>query len=153
MRGLMFACVAMMFIAPAMAAEKITGQAIALDGDTLMVFVGNKRYRIRLWGISAPEMKNIPYGPYARATLDNFLAESKGRVSCEPTGKDRYKRIIAVCTRNKGDIGAGMIALGWASVHRLYAYDGSDTDRADAYDWVEKMARKNRKGMWRDWKP
>lgn len=131
-------------------------EVVALDGDTLMRIEGDERIRIRLWGISAPEMSDFPHGLVARSALDTLLADSGGKVTCRAltvapeARKDRYNRLIARCaTRDGTDLGRRMIELGWATTYRVFTWGGIDDARAYDYDSAELDARYAGRGLWR----
>lgn len=68
----------------------IAGQAIVLDGDTIIV----DGSRIRLVGVDAPEMAQ-EIGPKSKDALVTIIG---GRdVVCKPEGKGYYNRILAEC--------------------------------------------------------
>ena len=96
------------------------GQAIGqtvTDGDTLKQ--GGVTYR--LWGIDAPEAKQVcpdgwPAGSLAATRLQALTA---GRsIVCQEKDRDRYGRIVAICRASGEDLGAIMVreGLAWAFV-------------------------------------
>lgn len=60
-------------------------------------------------------------------------------IRCEPKGRDRYKRIIAVCFKGATNLNAWMVAQGWAVAFRKYGID---------YIAQEDKARLARRGIW-----
>ena len=123
--------------------EAITGAPRIIDGDTIEV----AGVRIRLFGIDAPEMaqacewpnKTIPCGEMAKAALLDLTAGSD--VSCDPIEKDRYGRIVAVCTTDDGyDISQNMVYTGWALAYRKYS---------KRYVPIEDDARATKRGLWK----
>lgn len=117
-------------------------QARVIDGDTLAV----GRARLRLQGIDAPEMEQrcerdgVSYdcGVAARDALARILGD--GALQCDSHGEDRYRRRLVRCRNAAGaDIGAAMVAQGWALAYRRYATD---------YVAAENSARSRRKGLW-----
>ena len=60
-------------------------------------------------------------------------------VRCEPKGRDRYKRVIAVCFKGETNLNAWMVAQGWAVAFRKYGIDYIDQ---------EDEARLARRGIW-----
>jgi endonuclease YncB( thermonuclease family) len=71
-------------------------------------------------------------------------------VSCEPKGRDRYKRIIAECFKDNTNLNAWMVVQGWAVAFRKYGIN---------YIPQEDEARLARRGIWagsfeipRDWR-
>ena len=182
---------------------RIAAEVVALDGDTLLVIGSAKellesvedpanrpeaeaflafpkvlkpgRTRIRLWGISAPEMSD-PGGPLARATLDLLLREqwsgAKYRtedaedaeiledtfVFCTVVDIHRPRRgdprLVGRCELSLvDDLGKEMIERGMATPHRLYTYAAPLTAealaRAKAYDRAELTAILKKVGLWR----
>ena len=78
--------------------------------------------------------------------LDEILLKH-GSVRCHPTGKKSHNRVIAVCHGNtpkgfKADIGQALSLQGLAVGHRSYG--------GELYMVEEKVARKNRRGVWKD---
>ncbi len=123
------------------AGRPFSGRATVIDGDTIRI----GEHRIRLNAIDAPERRQtcirqgLEYrcGETASAALRAFVA---GRsVTCQRTGTDRYKRIIAKCAASGQDLGAWLVGEGWAIAYRRYGQD---------YVKVEEDARANRRGMW-----
>ncbi len=123
-------------------ARTLTGRARAIDGDTLEL--GDER--IRLHGIDAPESAQrcraqgrlYACGREATRTLARLFRGSQ--VACEERGRDRYGRIVAVCTAAGRDLNAWMVAEGWALAYRRYSR---------AYVATERRARAAKRGVWR----
>ena len=61
-------------------------------------------------------------------------------MSCEKKDKDRYGRIIAVCTVRGVNINALMVRGGWALAYRKYSRDYVDE---------ELIARGGNRGLWK----
>ena len=143
---------------PAQAAERgnrLEGQAVALDGDTLML----DGQRIRLWGIDAPEMTVWPWGPWARGFIDDFV--QAGPVSCEVVGRHN-KRLVATCSRpsldgddpeGRVDLGRMLLAYGYAVVYRRFTADANGRlgEVATAYDQAEREAKTLKQGIWKSY--
>lgn len=114
---------------PAMAAQSEnawTGQVSVIDGDTL----GMGTQRFRLHGIDAPESgqtcehaERSTWRCGQQAAL--ALADKIGRahVTCRETDKDRYGRIVAVCTLGSQDLNQWMVRSGWAVAYLKYSRD------------------------------
>lgn len=137
--------IALAFAAPSAAQEAIEGTALALDGDTLLVTPeGGKPVKVRLWAVDAPEMKVIPWGPFARVALDSWLKSSKGRVSCERRGRS-HDRIVGLCLipmpdGGRVDLGERLIREGFAVEHRAFG--------GGFYQEAEFEAAMNAVGFW-----
>ncbi|MFD2142891.1 thermonuclease family protein [Ancylobacter oerskovii] len=124
------------------AAEPLSGQATVIDGDTLEIH----GERIRLNGIDAPESRQTcrraDGASYRCGQVAAFaLADLIGRAtaSCEPTGRDRYKRIIATCAVGGTDVGQWMVEQGHAMAFRRYS---------EVYVPEEIEASRTRRGIW-----
>ncbi len=124
-------------------AERLTGPAKVIDGDTIVV----AGQLVRLHGIDAPELdqtfwwrgQQIACGTMALAALEALTAGVKLR--CETVEQDRYGRIVAkVFSPNGVDIGRRLVSAGWALAYRRYSTD---------YVAAEDEARKAKRGMWR----
>ena len=124
------------------ASAALTGPARVIDGDTLDV----GGVRIRLHGIDAPESKqNCRTGgkrwSCGREATQALAARIGGRsVSCQERDRDRYGRVVAVCSLFGMDLNGWMVAQGWAFAYRRYSH---------AYVAEESGARAARRGMWR----
>jgi len=137
---------------PASAIEFLSGQAVALTGDSIAVgAVGHPSTTVRLWGIEAPDMgDDRDYGLYARAALDDLLRQG-GQVKCVLDSLDRSS---AVCHAGTVDLGEAMLKTGWAVADRtvtLADVPGGDSERsrrAEAYHEAEAQARAARRGRW-----
>ena len=106
-------------VASPCAAQTIT------DGDTLKQ--GGVTYR--LWGIDAPEAKQVcpdgwPAGSLATTRLQALTA---GRsIVCQEKDRDRYGRIVAICRASGEDLGAIMVREGFAWAFTRFSVDYVD---------------------------
>ncbi|MFC5373203.1 thermonuclease family protein [Brevundimonas faecalis] len=124
------------------------------DGDSgRCVTADGERHRVRVAGIDAGEV--APYtrcrqrptvwacSPAARASADRAatrarqLAASGAR--CTVQDRDRYQRVVAVCTVNGRDLGAILVSEGLAI---------SETNYGDRYRREENDARERGRGIW-----
>ncbi len=124
-------------------ADRLTGPAKIIDGDTIVV----AGQLVRLHGIDAPELdqpfwwrsQQLEGGMMALAALEALTAGVK--VRCEAVEHDRHGRLVAkVFSPNGVDISRRLVSAGWALAYRQYS-----TDYVDAED----EARKAKRGMWR----
>jgi endonuclease YncB( thermonuclease family) len=128
-------------IGSATAGETLSGEATVIDGDTIEIH----GQRFRLHGIDAPESKQtcIAGGKKYRCGQQASLALSdkikRRSVSCEERDRDRYKRIVAVCSAGNVDLNAWMVSQGWAVAYRHYSKD---------YVKQEQAAAAKSIGMW-----
>jgi endonuclease YncB( thermonuclease family) len=123
-------------------AQTQPGQAIATDGDSLVV--GGER--VRLHGVDAFEAEQtcpganggvIPCGGMATRALAALVRGR--RVVCEQQTIDRYGRSIAICLADGRDLGAAMVQAGLAMAFVRYAHD---------YVGHERAARAAGMGVW-----
>lgn len=124
------------------AAADIAGTASVIDGDTLEIH----GQRIRLHGIDAPESaqtcrtangKAWRCGQQAALALSDRIGRRP--VTCREKDKDRYGRIVAVCSAGGEDLNGWLVSQGWALAYRQYATD---------YVGQEASAQAARAGIW-----
>lgn len=112
-----------------------------IDGDTIDM----EGKRIRLYGIDAPEIKQLcyksdhqyPCGKYAQDALKRITIS--GNVRCVEKYYDFYGRIVAECFIGDTNINALMVEQGWAMAYRRYSKQ---------YVFQENLARTKKRGIW-----
>lgn len=122
-------------------AQRVSGPAVAVDGDTLDM----TGVRVRLFGIDAVERGQTcarggeawGCGEEARALLAELVAGET--VACEPRDTDAYGRMVAVCRAGRLDLSAVMAEAGLAVAMERYS---------DAYLAAAARARAQRAGIW-----
>ncbi|MBI1339134.1 thermonuclease family protein [bacterium] len=124
------------------ASDAIVGQASVIDADTIEIH----GERVRLEGIDAPESGQrcrAPGGGLYRcgAVSANALADwiGEGTVSCIPSGKDRYGRMLAHCSVRGADLGGWLVEEGYALAYRRYSH---------VYVEAESLASDRKLGIW-----
>lgn len=118
------------------------GTASVIDGDTIELH----GERVRLHGIDAPESSQLcraagkgwRCGQQAALALSDHIGRRP--VSCEERDRDRYGRIVAVCSLGYDKLNAWMVSEGWAMAYRQYSTD---------YVEEEEVARAEKIGIWR----
>ena len=126
-------------------AAQLQGRVVhVIDGDGLIVLVGEKRVNVRIEHIDAPE-KGQPYGTASRQSL---IAICGGEVATiQASGKDRNGRTLARVSCNGVDAGAEQVRRGMAWVFERYA-------PADSLLYaVQAEARAARRGLWAQQEP
>ena len=142
------------FLIQPSSATEIYGVPRIIDGDT--VHINNKK--IRLEGIDAPEIKQKCKKPYFKiSTLIGFELNknyscgvtsktklinriNSSKIKCISLSKDRYKRYLATCYKDKINLNKWMVRNGYAIAYRRYSKD---------YVKDEKYAKENKLGMWK----
>ncbi|PRW39217.1 nuclease [Chlorella sorokiniana] len=127
------------------AKELIQGYPRVVDGDTLD-FSGT---RVRMFGIDAPETKqscSAKGGEYlcGQKAKEALAAKiGKAQVQCEQKNRDKYGRIVGVCSIPEGagrqDLNAWMVQEGFAVAYRQYGKD---------YVPLEEAAQAAKRGIW-----
>jgi micrococcal nuclease len=104
---------------------------LAIDGDTLF----SDGMKIRIFGIDAPEMDQ-PGGEEAKRKMAEMV---KGRrIRVESVETDAYGRTVARVYAGASDLGAAMVAGGYALA------------RCAPYRPAEARARRKSLGLWRN---
>lgn len=125
-------------------AEPLVGIPSVVDGDTIEIH----GQRIRLNGMDAPESaqicaiasgKKYRCGQQASLVLADFL-DAHRPTSCIGVDRDRYRRMVAVCTAAGVDIGEWMVRQGYALDWPKYS--------AGFYVGAEQEARTAKRGLW-----
>lgn len=119
----------------------IYGQVAVVSGDTIVL---NGRY-VRLYGIDAPEInqkcansqgKKYACGIEAANWLKEWIQDYE--VECNVLKQNNRGNMVAVCSLGEYDIGAALVASGWAIT----------LPNNDVYIPYEQQAQKMRRGMW-----
>jgi endonuclease YncB( thermonuclease family) len=133
--------------APAVPASfDIEGKVVRIaDGDTLSVLdSGNQQYKIRFYGIDAPERAQ-PYGNAARRELARMVEGE--RVQLVVKDIDDYDRRVAEVYHEGISINLAMVEAGYAWWYRYHARSRGDLEQA------EREAREEGRGLWSDSNP
>lgn len=109
-----------------------------VDGDTVVLQVGDVRYRARLHGVDAPE-SDQPWSAESAELLGRLVGA--GPVNVEVPDIDRYGRLIVRVYRNGLFINEELVARGAAWRYPEYDKDGE-------FRAAEQGARDNRRGLW-----
>ena len=140
-----------LFFFQTLKASEIVGFPKVIDGDTIQI----KSYKIRLEGIDAPEIRQKCKKPYLQIIFLNFQKEyycgqiSKKKLSqkignkpikCILFGKDRYKRYLAKCLKDKVNLNRWMVRNGYALAYRRYS---------KVYILDENFAKEEKLGLWK----
>lgn len=128
--------------------KRLSGEAVVNDGDSITL----KGERIRLRGIDAPEYRQTcerggqtyPCGRQSRDALERLT--KAGALECSGWERDRYGRLLAVCTAGGIELNRRQVEQGWAVAYGNYGD-------------VEALAREKKLGLWagsferpRDWR-
>jgi endonuclease YncB( thermonuclease family) len=120
----------------------VNGYARVVDGDSIEI----AGVRIRLDGVDAPELDQSCTDANGRAwscgmtAADALRRHLRGReLRCEPSGRDQFRRTIAVCAFPDGsDVNAWLVRQGWALA----------SGRSGDYRSEQNEAQAGRRGIW-----
>jgi endonuclease YncB( thermonuclease family) len=115
-----------------------------VDGDTVLLRRGSKITSIRLWGIDAPEKKQIG-GRAATRHLIKLIGRK--RIKVVTTCIDKYGRSVGKIYYKGRLINLEMVKAGHAWWNERYCPEAKEIEKA------EKNARKNKYGLWKNPNP
>ena len=122
--------------------REFSGTAIALDSVTLLV-AGEV---LTLYGL-LPIRTDWRAEATARSALDGLVRDVE--VHCIEAGRDRNRRLLAMCKAVELDISEAMLGAGMSLVDRTVTWAaGADADIAARYDAAERAARDGPAGLW-----
>ena len=130
--------------------KEISGNAQIIDGDTIKI---NSK-KIRLYGIDAPESKQMCKKPYLTIIFFTFTKDYPcGKIStqklqkkinnkvitCKILDVDKYKRLIGECYKRNLNLNSWLVSNGYAVAYRKYS---------KKYISNEINAKNEKKGLW-----
>ena len=142
------------FLAQTLSGTEIYGVPKIIDGDTVHI----NAKKIRLEGIDAPEIKQKCKKPFLKISAiigfelnKNYscgvIAKKKliakidnSKIKCISSSKDRYKRFLATCFKDKINLNKWMVRNGNAVAYKRYSKD---------YVRDEAYAKENKLGVWK----
>lgn len=94
LRSLAVAAIVWLAAAPAHA-ETLRGHCVSVhDGDTMTVLAGDRKEKIRLLGIDAPEIGQPPWGFTSRDFVRGLALDKDVRVETDVQARDKYGRLL-----------------------------------------------------------
>lgn len=132
--------------ARALPQQELSGRIIEVhDGDTATLLDNeNKKYRIRFYGIDAPESKQSYGRASGRALQDKILGET---VSVSVVNTDNYGRAVGKVMLGERYINLEMVNDGMAWYYANYARNENELAAAEHY------ARSRKAGLWKEENP
>lgn len=121
-----------------------------VDGDTLVVQMGDEQEKVRIVGIDAPETvdprKPVQcFGPEASAEMKLLASGKEVTLESKPDeDHDKYNRLLRYVFIGGKDIGAQMIREGYA-----YSYNYFPHPRLQEYKALEAEAKREERGLWK----
>ncbi|TLD70342.1 thermonuclease family protein [Phragmitibacter flavus] len=109
------------------------------DGDSITVLAAEKvEIKVRLEGVDAPELRQ-DFGRVAKQALSEAVFGKT--VTLVPSGRDRYRRLLARVVYRGRDVNLEMVATGMAWHYVRYSKDAKLAA-------AEREARLARLGLW-----
>lgn len=121
-----------------------------IDGDTVVAQVGDQEFRIRIFGVDAPELENPDRGAQVHAQeATDFLKEWIEGKQVQIHGRewDDFDRLVADITIEGQNVARSLIERGLGWWNRRFAPGSQDLQRA------EESARSRREGIFQDSDP
>jgi micrococcal nuclease len=120
-----------------------------VDGDTIVVKVQGRDYKVRYIGMDTPETTDprrpAQYFGKEAADKNRELVEGKMVILEKDVSEmDRYGRLLRYVWVEGVMVNAEMVRLGYA---RSYTYP-PDVKYQDVFATLEKEARENKRGLW-----
>lgn len=123
-------------------AETLKGKVVrVLDGDTVVVLVGARQIKVRLYGIDAPESKQ-PYGLKAKQYVLMWVKDKI--IELTILTADRYNRSIGKICQGKICLHEELVREGLAWWYKQYATKDIILEN------LEGIAKRMHKGLWSD---
>lgn len=107
------------------------------DGDTCRISTTDKLYKVRFFGIDAPEL-NQDHGPAAKKFLNDAIKDKAVKLTC--LGKS-YDRITCEVWLDGKSMNREMVRSGWALDSPKYSMGSFKID--------EQYAKQNKLGIWK----
>jgi micrococcal nuclease len=143
----LFFCIILFCLSNTLAYADFSGKVVkVIDGDTVDILTAkNQKVRVRLLDIDAPESKQA-YGNASRKYLASLIAGKN--VFVKENKKDIYRRCLGIIFLNKTNINVKMVESGYAWAYR---YKGVANNKIMVK--LERSAKQNKKGLWKDKHP
>ncbi len=111
-----------------------------IDGDTITALCNNKKIKIRIVDIDAPEIQQNKWGRLSKNYLESIM---ESVIKVEVIGTDIYNRTLAIISNNSTgiDIATYMLKSGNAIVYKRY-------NPLENYMLLMNYAKKNKLGIW-----
>lgn len=130
---------------PATNDKQITGTVVSVhDGDTITVFDGNEKHKIRLDGIDAPE-SDQEFGSESQQYLSSIILNKTVTVFTHKI--DQHGRPVGKVIYDGVDVDLELLKAGLAWHYKQYQNEQSPIDRT-TYTEAEITARAAKLGLW-----
>ena len=124
--------------------------AHVVDGDTIIVFDGKEKVKVRLIGIDTPESvhrdesKNTREGKIVSERLSSFLTGKRVQLEFDAESQDKYGRLLAYVWLDGEMVNKMLLDAGLAKTLSI----PPNTKHADEFALAEEGARESGAGFW-----
>jgi micrococcal nuclease len=123
----------------------ITGQVVSVhNGDTITVQLSDRREKVRLIGIDAPEIGQAPWGEQSRDVLKSIVDGKQVTLETDVTVRDQYGRLLAYVHLDALFVNAEMIRQGQAVMYTV----PPNVAHVEEYKKAQVEARETGRGVW-----
>jgi micrococcal nuclease len=121
-----------------------------VDGDTIVVRIGDRREKVRYIGVDTPEIHHPRRGeePGGRAAADvnrDLVAGKTVRLELDVRERDRYRRLLAYVWIGDLMVNAELVRRGYAQVMTV----PPNVRYQDLFRKLQRDARDAGRGLWR----
>ncbi len=136
---------------PLSKSDEFTARVVGVsDGDSIVVLTnGNKRERVRLATIDAPE-NHQAFGKPSKQSLSDLIYNKEIRIV--EVDKDQYGRIVGEVFIGDTNVNLEQLRRGFAWHYKAHARQQTEQLREE-YASAENNARSKKTGLWRDANP
>jgi micrococcal nuclease len=119
------------------------------DGGTITVLIDDRQEKVRLIGIDAPKLDQVPWGVQARDALRGLVDGKTVRLETDITIRDQYKRLLVYVYAGEMLVNLEMVRQGQAVIDTV----PPNVAHIDAYRQAQQEAREAGRGVWTQQKP
>lgn len=110
------------------------------DGDSFFLKSGKKSYRIRMYGVDAPELHQ-KYGEFSKKALEDMILNKN--VNIKVINEDKYGRKVGKVFVGNKEVNLELLKNGYVFFYEYYAKNEKEYRRA-----YEK-ALEEKRGLWK----
>lgn len=123
----------------------VSGRVVSVhDGDTLTVLIDGRTEKVRLIGMDAPELAQLPWGEQARDALQALVEGKTVRLETDITPRDPYKRLLGYVYAGERFVNLEMIRQGQAVMYTV----PPNVAHVEEYRMAQAEARDAGRGVW-----
>jgi micrococcal nuclease len=128
----------------------LSGQVVSIhDGDTLTVLIDGRTEKVRLIGVDAPELAQLPWGEQARDALKALVEGKTVRLETDITARDQYKWLLAYIYVGETFVNLEIVRQGQAVIYTV----PPNVAHVDEYRKAQAEAREAGRGVWKPAQP